>query len=356
MERASFDRDVTESRQSSVETNAEYRSWSSTGPVSIESDDESVIEGEETGSNSHQSQSQLSSEPSNPGALRAPRGRKPAEDGLVKPDTSDLSPISRARAVADFKRQKNRAAQRRLRQRRKEAQKDSFGDDEAAPGISKLATSYPVLAEMGNSGEVSRLLKLGATFNSKRDLIVAIRSVAEYLGRVDVLFLKSDNSKVSAHSESSYNDFNMEAGFSVSTGTWKIMRSSISTRKGSRPSGRGPRTAYQERDLAGMLRLHLKANPSEQIKPLRAVLKPYLRFADAIRDNQIFRARAMVLEDLHGRPDDNIKLLPVIKDEFERTGHRFGYRTIQKDEMVATLESVAKSEYKWEEKKLRKNQ
>lgn len=301
--------------------------------------DESSIEGEHPGT-------ALAPEGSNPS--KSARGRRPANDGLVKPDTSALSPDSKARIDADFKRKKNAEAQRRLRQRRKEAQQHiSRPESEWDPdALSPLLSDYPVLAEMGNSGDVTRQLSLGSTFDSKQELVVRIRSVAEYFGRVDIVFSKSDSAKITVHSISSHADFNLEAHYNLSTGKWGVSRANITTRKGSRPSDGGARTAYKERDLAGMLRKQLQMNPAEQVKALRTALKPYLRFADDVKDNQIFRARAIALADLFGRPGDNIKLLPVLKDEFERKGHRFGYNTIGKSEMLSVLESVAEADYR----------
>ena len=340
----------------------EPRSPSSSGsdgeyPPSSSSDAESSIEGEESALPGTGEHGTCDIVPIAPVPGKGGRGRKSADDGVEKPDFSSLSPARRVKAEKDFRRAKNNAAQRRLRQRRKEAQGAGLQNTDicdAADGVSKLTVSYPVLAEMGNSGEVSRLLKLGTIFHSKRELVVCIRSVAEFLGRVDIAFVKSDSGVIAVHSESSREDFSLEAIYYISTNLWKVIRSRITTRKGTRPPGKGPMTAYQERDLAGMLRPILKANPGEQVKPLRHALKPFLRFAEDIKDNQIFRARPIALEDLFGRPGDNIRLLPVIKYEFERAGHRFGYKTIDKGDMSAVLESVAESEYRREAKQIRK--
>lgn len=190
------------------------------------------------------------------------------------------------------------------------------------------------------------VLLTGECWQMKVELILCVRSVAEYLRRAE-MHLERNNSAVQCTCTdtcSTGETFILEASYVARRDCWIYCFSEISGRNDQRLSGEGSVTEYHERKFANKLCEQLKTSPTDQDQLLRASLKPYIKFHDDLEDNGVSRARTTAVQNIFVRQGENMRRLTAMKHELERRRHLFGFTTIDGTSIRTVLRAVVKAD------------
>lgn len=274
----------------------------------------------------------------------AGRGRPIVQDGVVAPIVQGLSEADAADALKAHMKEKNRLAAQRTRAKRKLVQ--DARDDELEDAV-RLRTLQEVATTP--EGGFKAHVKAGVCHTSKASLMRSLRECAEYRG-INLRFPINDRANVHAtpatYSGVAGSSFDVRAKYVAKDKEfpWHVFHSKITGQTGSPPTKGHRKTAYRDQDLAAFVSDLLRGNPGAERKELVSVLKPVLRFPEAITANQFTRVRRLANIETFGKPDDNVKLLPEIRKQLESRGHAFDFTTVSVSQMKATIVACARDE------------
>lgn len=276
------------------------------------------------------------------------------------PDTSEMNVVDAAAAMQEYelhkgalKRTANRLSSKRSNQKRKLLLADA---DEANETLPRL----PLLSSMDNiAGGATNFVSKNDEFPTKSILMRKLRVWAEYLS-LTLDFPVNDSGRVIARVSSFHNlrkeDLYVEASFTISSACWVVRKVLCSGVRGVGPTSavdgedlnqwrKGhSATAYTDHDLAAHIQRNVQASPSVAKKDLVALFDGIVRYVQQVPDHRWTRVRHGALVMVYGDPDKNIMLLPALKSELEKCGHKFTFETCPGRPMEEAVVAVKKAE------------
>ena len=214
-----------------------------------------------------------------------------------------MSDSERMSTLQAYRRAKNRLAVRKYRAEKAAGQAEQEDEMDCGMPLRKLeaVSSTP-------DGSHEARVSCGIRYNTKTELMHAIREVAEFLGTA-VHFPLNNNFEVHTFPHPSENiisdSIDIQARYIRKEAAWVIRKGYISGSRGEEP-GRGTRrSAYRMEDLARHVEFVVAKTPGASGAELIKHFKDHLRYPESFDGNQIARIRRQASVNVYGSPDDN---------------------------------------------------